>query len=218
MPYALAVGDYVRVRLWSSDGSQAAVNTTDWIVVGDDGSSLTDQNVADFFDTTVSPNYYPLLNNTATYRGVQAIRWSVPSSIAAVANLNTHVGTAGATACPTQVCGLVQWHAASAGRKYRGRNYIPFPATASVATDGSPSTAYITLLQTFAAWMGIDNYPPTTGPSGFGQIRQVIVHGGKAPPVAGAELPSPVLQATVSARWATQRKRGMFGRLNVSPV
>jgi len=218
MSYQLLNGDFIRVRFWASDGNQAAVNTTDWVVVNDDGTNLTDQNVADFFDTTVSPSYFPLLNNNATYRGVQAIKWLVPSAVPAVANLNTHVGTGGATACPTQVSGLIQWHAASAGRKYRGRNYIPFPATAHVATDGSPSAAYIALLQTFAAWMGIDNYPPDSGPGGFGQIRQVIVHGGKAPPVAGAQIPSPVIQATVSARWATQRKRGMFGRLNTSPV
>src|ERR1700689_554381 len=62
---------------------------------------------------------------------------------------------AGGSGClPLVVSGIIKTNTAVAGRAYRGRVYVPFPYAASVDTDFTPTSAYVTKLLNIAnAWI-----------------------------------------------------------------
>lgn len=220
MATALDPGDLLRVRFWMKAGDQAAVNTIYYAVQTTSGGVTTDQNVADQLDAWFGPVYKPLLANTAEYRGVQVQIVKTPLRAMVQAFAQAGVGTGGADGMPRQVASLIKFLTPNAGRQYRGRIYVPFPATAAGDGDGLPSAAYLVNLAQLSALMAsiasIDN--SLTAPTGFINVAQVIVHsvpkGGVPPP----PVPSVIINWQIAEVWATQRRRGSFGRPNVSPI
>jgi len=220
MATAIDPGDLLRVRIWFQSGDQAAVNTVYYVCATVSGNPTTDLNVAQQMDAFVAPSYKVLIADTATYRGVQVSIVRTPPRATQQAFAQAGVGTAGAVGMPRQVSGLLKFNTTDAGRAFRGRLYIPFPATASAATDGLPSSTYLTDLASLASlYQSIGSFDnDLVTPTGFITVAQVIVHtvpkGGVPPPPA----PSPVIAWTPAEVFATQRRRGSFGRPNVSPV
>lgn len=220
MATALDPGDLLRVRTWCAAGDQAAVNTLYYTVAAVSGGVTTDQNVADQLDAWFGPVYKPLLANTAEYRGVQVQLVKTPVRAAVNAFAEAGAGTGGAVGMPRQVASLVKFLTPNAGRQYRGRLYIPFPSTSGGAGDGLPSSAYLVNLANLSALLAsistIDN--SLTTPTGYVTVAQVIVHsvpkGGTPPPPA----PSVVINWEIAEVWATQRRRGSFGRPNLPPI
>jgi len=220
MATALDPGDLLRVRIWFKSGDQAAVNTVYYKVGTTSGNPTTDLNVAQQMDAFVAPVYKPLLADTAEYRGVQVSIVRTPPRATQQAFAQAGVGTGGTVGMPRQVSGLIKFNTPDAGRAFRGRLYIPFPAVDAAATDGLPSSTYLTnlaaLVSLYQSIGSFDN--DLTTPTGFITVIQVIVHsvpkGGTPPPPD----PSPIIAWTPAEIFATQRRRGSFGRPNVSPV
>jgi hypothetical protein len=109
---------------------------------------------------------------------------------------------------PTQVSGIITKRSSFTGRANRGRIYFPFPATQSLDTDETPKAAYVTLIQAYA-----DN---------IGALHSVTSAGGSAnltPIIVNRTLSHLVVweDSLARKRWATQRRRGDFGRTNVLP-
>lgn len=211
-------GDLIRVRAWSIDTDQAAVNTVYYLCTGPNTGGVTDNDVATSLEINWNPFYVSLLNNLAQWRGVQVQRVTLPPSAPAIGNANPTSGSAGAIALPRQTCGLIQFQSGSAGRQYRGRLYLPFPSSTDNATNGQPSGTYLTNLLAFATFLQNTFFLTDSTGVKFIPCVQVINHGPFGNPPQPPPIPSPLTGWSISARWATQRRRGAFGRQNTSPI
>lgn len=219
MSSALLVGDLLKCRIWCSNSEQASVNTLWYQVLSVGGPPATDLDVATLLDTGFLQHALPpILNNLTTYNGVQVqiyrpiggtyFIYAAEDSVAGAGP-----GTAGAIALPRQTAGLTHWGTVFAGRQYRGRTYWPFPAVASDLGDGTPTSAYVSQVDTIGtAFLA---FTAVTG-SGTATVQLVMMH--RKPKVGDTPLPTIIRVATAENKWATQRRRGSYGRPNVSPI
>lgn len=192
---------------------QTAVLRRYWFVFSRVGSlAVTFGDIAAALDTLWAADYKQLVYNSATYNGTRVRRFfPVAPQMAQweVVTANAGVGTAGAVALPTQTCGLISLSGDLIGKSAEGRQYVPFPSASDNVTTGTPSSTYLTLLSA----LGQDLSQPVvvTGVSGgsvtivpglfslaLGRFTQINAH----------------LQR---AAWATQKRRGAFGRVNRPP-
>jgi hypothetical protein len=219
MPTALILGDLVQVRVWCSEAEQASVNSIWYSVAALGASPITNQDVADLRTIDLGPVYKPALQNNAIYNGVQVIVYSgvlpFPQKLAPVFNnSNAGPGTAGTPGLPRQVAGLIGFATAMPGPANRGRLYVPFPAAVDNVSPGQPSAAYLTLIVNIANFMNTGLAFSVGGRTGT--LVRIIQH--KKNKAGDLPLPTPVTGSSVSIKWATQRKRGSFGRANISPI
>jgi hypothetical protein len=164
-------------------------------------------------DNTLSPLYKAIINNNAQYRGssVARVNGSVPFELDVSSVANVGVGTGGAVAMAKQTAGLVKILTAFRGKRNRGRQYLPFPSTTHDAGNGTPSAAYLVSVANLQAALTALVNIVTFG----GRTAQLI------PVIWAPRAPGtvqPITSSFASGRWATQRRRGDFGRVNVSPI
>jgi len=215
----IGLNDVVIARVWCSDEEQASVNTFCYQCTEIAFSDATDDEIATDLDTLLSPLYADILNTSTKYNGVQVYKLN--------GNLNgtpyqPGVSVAGATfgtvtglGLPRQTCGIISWNTSLTGRRYRGRTYLPFPPSGFDSGQGFPSTPAITAYYNIAS--AIRNYVLTsmTGAT----MEQQLYHRGRqysTPPIPGQI--TPMRAWTNPAKWATQRRRGSYGRANSSPI
>lgn len=122
------------------------------------------------------------------------IRWQAAAGDAVLISrtLNTGGGDP-APAIPPQVCYLLQKVTGFAGRKNRGRMYLPGVAEPSVAASGQVTIGKLTELAALAA-AALSNW-------GTNGADLVILH------TDPADTPRPVVEMPPSNRVATQRRR-----------
>lgn len=216
MSNALIAGDLLKVRLWCTNAEQASVQTFYYSVLATGTPAATDIDVANSLDTgffsTAMP---PLLNNLSSYEGVQVQIYRLGMIfVSANATTGHGVGTGGAVALPRQTAGITHLTTALAGRAYRGRSYWPFPSVTHDQGDGVPTSAYASLIGTAIGGLLLLSAISTAGRTAT--IQMVLNHrknkAGVIPPI------TPIVLTFAEQKWATQRRRGSFGRPNVSPI
>lgn len=211
--------DYVQVRAWTKDGDQASVQRMWYICDGTTGAGATDQQVADQLEALLAPLYKPIINNRASWAGLEVQVLSLGVWHAEV-NSVVHAGsgTGGADALPKQTAGLVGWKTPRGGRAYRGRMYLPFPSVSHDTGDGVPTAAYVTAASTLTDNWLTDNFFGTGGDSVT--LRPIIKHGPTKgdPPVPPVSPWTLITVGVTNNKWATQRRRGAYGRVNNSPI
>jgi hypothetical protein len=219
MSTLLLPSDLLKVSVWCTNAEQASVNTFWYSVIGVGSPDATDQDMATELDTgflnTALP---PILNNLTRYNGVEVQIYRPTGTMfvifnAAISIAGAGMGTGGALALPRQTSGITDWRTRFAGRAYRGRTYWPFPSVSHDVGDGIPTGAYITLISTLAT--GFLNFTNVTG-SGTATVQLVMRH--RKNKAGTIPIPSQILVGTQLTKWATQRRRGSFGRPNVSPI
>lgn len=202
------VNDIYRVRMYCRDNDQVGINVMHYRVTAVAGGGPSDQDIADVFASAGFTLLPPLLNNNAEFRGA-SVQFIYPGPLGAETfSKNPAFGTAGATSLPRQTSGLLSVRTALGGRKNRGRIYIPFPATADDTGDGLATAGYQSNL--LAYWAGIVN--PSIGVLGVTcTLMFGVFH--RSTNTINDQV------ARIAYRlWATQRRRGSFGRPNVLPL
>jgi hypothetical protein len=214
MPFPLTVGDIFVTKVWCQDAGQASVNRVYSVVTSVGTLPATDLDVAVQTDTTMGMLMPLILNNNATYRGTQVqIVSNPPLTIAAESVAGAGPGTGGATSLPKQICGLISVITPLSGVRYRGRLYLPFPSTAMDVGDGKPTASYqLNAVNVGDAFFLVRNVS-TAGRTAT--WNQVILH---KPGKSAVPPPTIISSFDISGAWATQRRRGDFGRLNESPI
>lgn len=206
---SFAVADVVQVRLVAGLQQQISVNVLTYVCTAIAGTSDTYQNGAVKFDTLLNAAYKALMCNLAFWRGV-GVRRITPTQLSVEYSTiaNQGAGTAGASPQAKQISGLIRKVTDRPKEKGRGRLYVSFPSTTDNSSTGNPIAGYITRLNTL----------------GTALAQNVVV--GSAPNTATLK---PVLwdrslfQATDiismpgQAYWATQRRRGDYGKANSVP-
>lgn len=203
-----ALGDVYRVRLVCSIDNQASVNVSHWAVKqGGGGGGATDQEIADAMSLQLGGLLRPCLTSKATFLGATAQRiHPMPPLNAFISTAGQGAGMVGANALPKQVSGLISLRTNNAGRKYRGRMYVPFPGEEdSVDVTGSPTNDYATRVLALGNKMvtGVT----TSGAVDWSALECVIYH-------RSSLTWDQVTSCRVRSKWATQRRRGDYGRPN----
>lgn len=202
-----------RTITYIQDNAQVAVLTRDYLAYAVPLPPLP--NMGDFaanFCAIMAPLYKALIHNGANFKGCTVHRLSGPGpfEISEQSTVGAGPGTAGTIALPKQVSGLVSFNAAFRGRSFRGRQYVPFPSAADDIGDGIPTTAYILKLLALGAALKAP-ISATGGGGGSIDMYPVLWH-------RVAMTSTFIVGTHASSAWATQRKRGDFGRTNTSPI
>lgn len=219
MSTVLAVDDIFVVRPWCTANEQASVNSFYYNVTALGLGGCTDQDIANEIDALLSPLYQAVLTTSNTYNGVQvqivanAAGGFLPASVFSTGGSGPGL-VAGAT-LPRQTCALTSWKTFFAGQAFRGRTYWPFPPTSFDTGDGTMTGGALAFYQALANQVNAYNINIATGC----QFQLSLYHRGNphaVPPVP----PSVTLIVfnTTAQTWATQRRRGSYGRANKSPI
>ncbi len=215
----LEVGDVVRVRVWTTTAEQAAVNTLYWQVEAIPFTPPSDVEIADDLDAMLGPLYIAVMGANSKYNGVQVYKMSTDLNFTpfqpAVVTTSAGMGTATGVPLPRQSCGIISWNTRKVGQRYRGRTYLPFPAASMDAGNGTPSTGTVTNYNAIA--LACANYV-TTGTTSCSVKQQLYHHGlpKHVPPLPGTL--DEIQGWHIPVKWATQKRRGSYGRANTSPI
>lgn len=205
MAHTVEVGDVLQMRILTRLGSQPGIVIRHWEVtnlVNPTGTLI--EYLAEYFDGLLHTLVKAVLVAAAEYVGVGIKRLFPNPTDESLSLGNTGVGTVAGHACPPQTAGLIRLNTGSAGRKNRGRAYLPFPGEASCAAGGIPEAAYITSAQAVAGVLK-DVHTPADAVPNQSTLIPVILHKDPTPPRT-----IQITTATVLPAWATQRRRGLL--------
>lgn len=203
------VADIYQMRTYVLAGGQAGINVLHFYVSSKAGTGATDTEIGQAFNTATAAVLKACLSANASFRGT-SIRKIAPAVGLEQFNI-TGQGAGGVAGdlMPKQVSGIITWRTALPGRAYRGRSYVAFPGEADNDVDATPTAGYLTRLTALAnAW----DVPITAGAAGNTNLLKLAIYHRV---FAGTTL---VDTYTVRDRWATQRRRGDYGRTNLLPI
>jgi hypothetical protein len=202
----MAVGDIIQATFGCRFGDQLGLNVRHYRSVNTIGGVVTLQALADEMAADFDNIYPTVLSGFAEFRGVMVQKiFPGPMGMPVVSSLAPVQGIVAGEPLPRQVSGLISFRTAFAGRRFRGRSYIPFPAEASNDADSTPVNAYLTQMGVLA----LEFLQPRSVTEGAftEQFQPTLWH-------RDTMTDDPILTATVNDAWATQRRRGSFGRPN----
>lgn len=204
------VNDLYVARVYCQLGDQIGINVLFYNTSAKAGTGATDLQIVQSIDSALFAAYKAVLAGAATYRGVIAQKiLPLPASLAVSTTANSGVGSATGDPLPRQVCGVITKKTALAGKRYRGRMYIPFPAEGDNDVDGTPTGGYITRSAALAAAL-LTNVIP--GGGGNTNTLMPVVYSKKG------GFNTIITSFLGRAKWGTQRRRGSFGQTNTLPL
>lgn len=214
----LTVGDIIQVKSVCFSVDQLGLNIFHYIVTAVIGTPKLSDVVASLEGgplgpTPFSTNMKALLCSAASFRGY-AVRVLYPTmSVEFLDTSGVGNGTVAGDLLPRQVAGLISKRAAVPGRRMGGRFYVPFPGEADNTAASVPSSDYVDRLGALRI-----------------TLSSSLVKGSDifADPVIGLKTVVAGISAIRATRsigswverslWATQRRRGSYGRTNTSPL
>jgi hypothetical protein len=189
---------------------QSSVSSFYWFASSVVGvTPITTQDVAAFFENLWAAPWQNLIYNGATYNGTRCrIVKPVSTDIWRFDNSMAAAGSGGAVGLPPQTCGLLKKFGDVIGKHGQGRTYLPFPSASGNGTDGLPNNAYIAA---GAALGGIIDAIQTVTAGPNSTIIQPVLFDRTTGNTVG------ITAALTEGVWATQKRRGAFGRINKPP-
>ena len=199
----------VQARIICQWDAQVSYNVLHCARQGDPGPQVWDNDFLDAMVVTFPALYAAVLGNNASLRGfsVQLVSPGPASQVIYRQNITPGEGTG--NMLPSQTCGLIQLPHSGPATTRKGRVYLPFPSS-DFNAEGFPLAGYQDDAQAIA--------------NVFNAQFDVPLSGGGTQPFAWCVYATstntyyPVGGANQRPAWATQRRRGAFGRQNVSPV
>ena len=212
-PVSLQIADVLEVRYygWCQSRSQLAVNVTHMHVsnVTPTSPATVDlELISADLDADFATEYAAVMSDICHFLGCEVQKIWPTRSVFGASDGYVTKGTLAGDLLPAQVSGLIQWKTAVAGRHGKGRIYVPFPTESVNEADGVPNSGYLADL----LLLGHDM-----------QLSQSLTHAGttiELEPVLFNRTThgvTSIIQARTPGRWATQRRRGMYGRMNSLP-
>ncbi len=220
MPYTPVVNDILEARFITFNPTlpaQIGVNVVHYRVSIVTGTGQTLTQMAASLDAVVAPLYKNVISSTCSYRGMQLQRaFPKPRTFQEFSNASAGTGSGAATQTPTQVTGVIKVTTAKAGRPFRGRIYVGFLGTGSIAGTGNPTAAYVTALQALGNAIFPSSYGVLSGGNGFTMVPCVFHAKGYGKPPANIATVDDITAVVASSLAGTQRRRGNYGRSNPS--
>lgn len=217
MPYHvtdLLNGNLFELAIYCKSQDQIAVNVLHYACSFTDTSNLNMQDLCDDFEAAFRAVYPAMIPNTAVYRGCSLRRLRTGKTATFYSSHAATGGTNENEALPYQVSGLIRLRANVAGRRGRGRVYIPFPCLPD-SDNNLPIAGYVTRLNAIADEITTVRVHADEDGEHTNSFSPCIRH-------ANAEGTDDdtydlVTSAMGVGKWATQRRRGNFGRPNILP-
>lgn len=218
MPTQIVPGDILAIRAWATLGTQAAVNTYNFLCNTTAGASVTDQDFADAMDGYMSTFYTTYMGNSAQYNGVQCYfvrrigATFLPPPVSSVTNAGP--GTASTDAVPKNTAAILRYFSnVKRGPGGRGRVFLPFAGAINVGPTGDPIAAFTTLMQGFINGLTtavVVGTPPNTANFFFILLKRAT----ETTPLDYTL----VTDGSPANKFGQQHKRGDYGRPNSSPI
>lgn len=213
----MAMGDVYRVRTICYTATQIAINSTYWLSTNSTGAGALPADIATAFDTLFAPVYKNWMSSAAKWRGVDVQKQVTPRPVPEFQIVNDAAGNGSANMLPTQVSGVIGWKTLIAGRHNRGRIYPGFVDALFADAAGSLTAGGVAVLAPIAAAYGTQPVVTTVAPAGTDTFRLCVRSVTVAVPPPNLVAYTPVVTGIPRTRFATQRRRGQFGRTNVLP-
>jgi hypothetical protein len=195
----MAVGDVLIVRNICATPTQLGLNVRFYRSILTIGPAILLPITAAQFELNVATGYLNVLSASASWIGASVQKFLPgPPSFPAQSSALTAVGAVAGDPLPRQVSGLIGFTTAFAGRRFRGRAYIPFPSESSNDPNQLPDAPYLTGLAFLAALM-IADVTVTSGPS-TEVWRPCLLH-------RDTFLTDDITGFVIRTMWATQRRR-----------
>lgn len=209
MPIAINNNDVIQVVVYTRQAEQAGLNVLHYYAGNKTGTGGNVEDIGDAMQTQLQIAYVPCMASAADFLGCSGRRvW--PLNVTAEF-FSTGIGSAGSgtgDVLPRQTCGLITKKSAFAGKREKGRVYIPFPSEGMNDSTGIPTTPYMTNLAGIAN--ALDGIVTVGTITNFTDLTPVIYH-------RDLHVVSTIVQFLPKRRWATQRRRSSFGAANVLP-
>lgn len=207
----VVIGDTLQIKIYCKFRDQIGLNVRYLQVTNTTGASVTDQEVADRVALDVDALYRELLSIQARFEGVSAQIVLPVARDTVYSNNGAGAGLTSGDPLPSQTCGLITLRSGFAGRSGRGRMYIPFPGEGDNDTvNATPSASYMDKLAVLGEYF--ESFAVVTVGANSATMRWVITnYPDPAPGFVG------ILDTIPRQKWATQRRRGAFGRPNSLP-
>lgn len=201
--------DYLEIKVYTYLDNQLGENVHYGKILGDGSpgpwapSTLMTDLTAWF-----APVVKALIATPATYLGLSLRYWAPTSPNWATiwTKGSQGAGSAGSTPCPKQCSGIFSKNTALAGQKNRGRTYVPFPATIDVEPGGNPTASYLTRLLAYSGKVDNVENVGTDYRIAFGLFKWRFAASFRG-----------ITECVVRDRFATQERRGDYGRVNAIP-
>lgn len=205
----MAVGDIHELRVYCLIPTQIGVNVFHYLEAAETLDGVVDTEIADFFSGRVAASYKAAVNLNATFWGVTAQRIKPTRGIASPDATDRAACTGAGQLMPTQASGIISAYAGGAARNLRARAYIPFPGSSFLdLTSGEPTAAYKALLATIASKV-YEGFV-VAGAGGTATLQPIVYH-------RATGTGTVITDWIARQKWATQRRRGMYGRENSAP-
>ena len=172
------------------------------------GTTVLQQDCADALSVVVGPLLRANMTEHAEYRGL-TMKIHGGTTVQDISIAGAGIGSIQGEALPAQVSGIITLKTDSAGRAGRGRMYIPFPSEEDSDQAFGPMAGYMQGLVGIGAYHA--NEQSITIPGGSMKIR----FGLYIP--FGADFTKDFTGYNARQKWATQRRRGSYGRPNSLP-
>lgn len=210
---AIAAGDLLVTKVYCTAGDQTAINVRFWDVSAVT-MAITDQQATDAISDKMGTLMKPMMGTAGNYYGcslyTRVVNSRAPIALLGNSTVNSGTGSTASDVLPRQVSGIVAFKGSLLGHSVKGRAFIPFPPEVNNNANGHPDATYTGLL----AALGTMYQGPTT----FTHLISgaTITLRGKLVPLSGTGDVA-ITIVTPRAKWATQRRRGDFGKVNAPP-
>jgi len=197
----VAVNDIIQVRLRCTLGTTEAFNVLHYVSLATVGAPIPAPVAAAQFETQLAPPLIALLSAQAAYTATIINRiLPLPPTAPALSNALTAAGAVAGDAAPSQAAGIFTKQTAFAGRGFRGRTYVPFPAEADNDVMSVPIAGYVTRLGVLAT-AHANGLVVTSGAASESWIP-IVFH-------KATGTYETVMSVVPRSHWATQRRRTM---------
>jgi len=211
MATVMAQNDVIEVSAFSDFAEQIGVNIYHYKVGVVTGAPTYEQ-LAVWLEERFSPEYIDWLCDAASWSGIKLRLLAGPTGPAPwYSAADAAAGTSG-TPIPRQLSGMIRRRVNLAGARGRGRVYIPFPG-ATMMNGASVSAAGMTVLGNIRdATMGAPGILTSTPSVGTtAQLIPGLLFGGSG------NVTNDLVAVDLAGEFATQKRRGFFGRPNSLP-
>lgn len=202
-------GDILESRFVCVAGVQVGINVRHWERTQATGGDVSNSSVGIALLNRLMPLYQAVISSVSAVSGIGITKiHPLPRGMESVSTFGANMGQVAGDILPLQVSGLITVRSALAGPGGRGRIYIPFPGETDNDGNGHPVITHTDRMSSLAA----------------GYFTSLLVTEGPITNTFNARIwkrmarvAVPVTSMTARPNWATQRRRGEFGRPNNLP-
>jgi len=206
----MTVDDKIQCRIYCVAGDQVSVNVRHFKVTAVKTGAADLDELADAMSLRIAAVYRPWLAAAARYVGVALDLYNVvPPTVGPTTSIvGQGDGTGAGDMLPRQVAALIRFKNVRNGRHGRGRSYIPFGTETRNGIGGKLDATGLATLDTIRAVLAdpFKYFTPGDETTLLPCVRD------KTTNIFWA-----IVDSVSDDRWATQKRRGSFGRKNDIP-